>query len=111
MIRVNLLSKQNETYLADKVLRSIFKAAMVNILLLLHAKSARLNQYSRSSCSSAGLILGAINVIAVFVALQYPSLAQTLTERIKLQCAIFNSKRFHEEGAFRVYWLFEERLD
>ena len=84
---------------------------MVNILLLLRAESNRLNQYSRSSFSSASLILGAVNVIVVFVALQYPSLAQTLTERIKLQCAVFNSKSFHEEGAFRVYRLFEERLD
>lgn len=84
---------------------------MINILLLLRAESTRLKQQRRSSFSSAGLIVGAVNVIAVCVALQYPSLAQSLNERIKLQCAVYNSKRFHEERAFSVYRLFEERLD
>ncbi len=60
---------------------------------------------------TASLMLGTVHIIAACIALQYPSLAQSLTERIKLQCTVYNSKRFHEEGAFRVYRLFEERLD
>ena len=110
-IKVSLISRHNVTYPAGQVLRRIFRAAMVNILSLLRAESAKLKQHSHILFSSAVLMLGAVNVIAFCVALQYPSLAQTLTERIKLQCAVYNSKRFHEEGAFRVYRLFEERLD
>lgn len=112
MTRVSLLPKLNKAYpAAGKVLQSIFRAAMATIPFSLRVELAKFNQCSRSSFSSAGMILGAVKVIAVFVALQYPSLAQTLTEQIKLQCAVFNAKRFHEEAAFRVYRLFEERLE
>ena len=84
---------------------------MVDFLLLFRAESVRLNMHRRRPFPTASLMLGTVHIIAVCIALQYPSLAQSLTERIKLQCAIYNSKRFHEEGAFRVYRLFEERLD
>lgn len=110
-IKISLLSRQNETYPAGQVLRSIFRAAMVNISFLLRAVSAKSKQHSRISFTSAVLMLGAVNVITFCVALQYPSPAQTLTEQIKFQCAVYNSKRYHEEGAFRVYRLFDERID
>jgi hypothetical protein len=84
---------------------------MVDFLLLFRAESVRLNMHRRRPFPIASLMMGTVHIIAVCIALQYPSLAQSLTERIKLQCAVYNSKRFHEEGAFRVYRLFEERLD
>jgi hypothetical protein len=84
---------------------------MVDFLLLFRAESVRLNMHRRRPFPIASLMMGTVRIIAVCIALQYPSLAQSLTERIKLQCAVYNSKRFHEEGAFRVYRLFEQRLD
>jgi hypothetical protein len=84
---------------------------MVDFLLLYRSESVRLNMHRSKPFPTASLMLGTVHIIAACIALQYPSLAQSLTERIKLQCTVYNSKRFHEEGAFRVYRLFEERLD
>ena len=84
---------------------------MVDFFLLTRAESARLNMHRCRSFPTASLMLCTVQTIALCIAMQYPSLAQSLTESIKLQCAVYNSKRFHEAGAFRVYRLFEERLD
>jgi len=105
-----LVFRGNCPYPAGQHLKRSFKALMSNSLTLYRSESARFKN-RRRSFSSAGLILSVANLIAFGVALQYPSLAQTLTERIKLQCAMYNAKRFHEEGAFRVYRLYEERLE